>query len=132
VKFIALLAILMISIESFAWQEEYYDWDSLTFTSHLIELRENANLTVSLSKSAESSKVIVTEIELTVGKNQLKIPPEILKKYKLINPVSFSISASKEAEENSITIYFTYDGEKRGSVSFRNYKYSLHSITENS
>jgi hypothetical protein len=132
VKFIALLAILMISIESFAWQEEYYDWDSLTFTSHLIELGENANLRVSLSKSAESSKFIVTEIELTVGKNQLKIPPEILKKYKLINPVSFSISASKEAEENSITIYFTYDGEKRGSVSFRNYKYSLHSTTENS
>ena len=122
----------MTSIESFAWQEEYYDWDSLTFTSHLIELGESANLKVSLSKSAESSKFIVNEIELTVGKNQLKIPPEILKKYKLINPVSFSISASKEAEENSITIYFTYDGEKRGSVSFRNYKYSLHSITENS
>ena len=131
-KFIALLAILMTSIESSAWQEEYYDWDSLTFTSHLIELGENANLRVSLSKSAESSKFIVNEIELTVGKNKLEIPPEILKNYKQINPVSFSISASKEAEENSITIYFTYDGEKRGSVSFRNYKYSLHSTTEKS
>ena len=130
-KYIAALAILMISIESFAWQEEHYDWDSLTYKSYLAELEQNANLKVIISKSKEN-KFFVSKIELTVGENKLEIPPEIFKQYKFINPIVFSISASKTDDENSITIYFTYDGEKNGSVSFRNYKYSLHGTTESS
>lgn len=130
-KYIAALAILVISIESFAWQEERYDWDSLTYTSYLAELEQNANLKVSISKTKEN-KFFVSKIELTVGENLLEIPPEILKQYKLINPILFSISASKTDNENSITIYFTYDGEKNGSVSFQNYKYSLSGTTESS
>jgi hypothetical protein len=132
VKLITIFALFLISLKSLAWQEERYDWNSLTFTSYLTELKQKANLKVILSQSAGNSNFFVTKIELTVGKHQLKIPPEILGKYTLINPVSFSISASKAAEGNSITIYFTYDGEKRGSVSFQNYKYNLHSITESS
>ena len=130
-KYIAALAILVISIESLAWQEERYDWDSLTYTTYLAELEQNANLKVSISKSKEN-KFFVSKIELTVGENLLEIPPEILKQYKFINPILFSISASKKDNENSITIYFTYDGEKNGSVSFKNYKYSLSGITEGS
>lgn len=130
-KLITVLAILIVSIESFAWQEEHYDWNSLTFTSYLTELKQTASLKVGLSKSAENNKFLVAKIEVTVGENKLEIPPEVLKKYTRIDPLSFSISASKEAEENSITIYFIYNGENRGSVSFQNYKYNLHSTTEN-
>lgn len=130
-KYIAVLAILLISIKSFAWQEEHYDWDSLTYTSYLAELEQNANLKVSISKSKEN-KFFVSKIEMTVGENLLEIPPEILKQYKFINPIPFSISASKTGNENSITIYFSYDGEKKGSVSFQNYKYSLSGTTESS
>lgn len=121
---------LLFSIVASSSQEEYYNWNTITYTAYIEELKQTATLKAELTKESEKSGYYVSKIEFSVGENILKIPPEIFEKYSHIDPGSFLISASEYPEGNIVTIHFTYGGKSSGSVSFRNYKYSLHSVTE--
>lgn len=129
-KILIAFYMLLLSVTASASQEEYYDWNTITYATYLDELKQSATLKVELSKASEESGHYVSKLECSVGGNRLEIPSEIFEKYSQINPGDFLISASSYPGGNDVTIHFTYSGEKRGSVSFRNYKYSLHLITE--
>ena len=131
-KILVGLYILLVSIVASASQEEYYNWNTITYTTHLEELKQTATLKAELTKESEKSGYYVSKIELLVGENLLEIPPEIFEKYNHINPGSFLISASDSPEGKDVTIHFTYSRKRSGSISFRNYKYSLHLITKGS
>jgi hypothetical protein len=130
VKILIAFHMLLVSVTAFASQEEYYDWSTITYATYLEELKRTATLKVELSKVSEESGYYASKIECSVGGNRLEIPPEIFEKYNQINPGDFLISANIYPGGNDVTIHFTYSGKKRGSISFRNYKYSLHLITE--
>ena len=131
-KILTIIFGLLLPIAASAWQEEYSDWSSITYTTYLKELGLSAILKADLTSAESESGLYVSNIKLTVGEKPLVIPKKVFKNYKLINPTSFSISVSSGQESNDVTIYFTYSGENRGSISFRNYEYSLHQVAEGS
>lgn len=131
VKTVITIFISLIALPTFAWQEDYHDWDTLSYTTSLKELKQTATLKTWLAKASEDSNYCVSEIDLRIGKNKLEIPFAIFEKYNCINPGSFLISANSEPSGNMVTIHFTYNGEKSGSISFMDYQYKLHLVTEN-
>lgn len=134
-KIFFIICFFLLPLSSYASEESRYDWKTITYSTYLEDVRLDAVLVVSMKHSLDHGHAIISSMLFKVGSQELVFPKEILSKFGLIHPNSFSISAGDFSREKEIqkwvTVYFNYGTHpniRDGSISFLNGVYKGYSI----